>query len=126
MYDRYSNGKDKNGYCLLGGFPIESASFVANQYCRKGIDSLLKYDGSTGAAIGLDEVGREPKVKYYGTEMDVIQYILQMRYDNRRNCMTFVTTNLCPDEICLVYGEYIADRVNEMFNVVKIGGISRR
>lgn len=87
---------------------------------------ILSYDGSNGIALGLDEVGREPKVKHYGTEMDVIQYILQMRYDNRRSCTTFVTTNLFPEEIHLKYGEYIADRVNEMFNVVEIGGKSRR
>ena len=121
MYDRYSNGKDKTGYYLQGGFPIEAAAFVANQYCKKGIDGILSYDGSNGIALGLDEVGREPKVKHYGTEMDVIQYILQMRYDNRRSCTTFVTTNLFPEEIHLKYGEYIADRVNEMFNVVEIG-----
>ena len=126
MYDRYSNGKDKTGYYLQGGFPIEAAAFVANQYCKKGIDGILSYDGSNGIALGLDEVGREPKVKHYGTEMDVIQYILQMRYDNRRGCITFVTTNLLPEEIHLKYGEYIADRVNEMFNVVEIGGKSRR
>lgn len=125
-YDRYSNGKEKNGYYLLGGFPIEPASFVSNLYCKNGIDGILRYDGSNGMGLGLDEVGREPKVKHYGTEMDVIQYILQMRYDNRRNCITFVTTNLLPEEIHLKYGEYIADRVNEMFNVVEIGGKSRR
>lgn len=125
-YDRHSNGKDRTGFYPLGGFPIESASFVANQYCRKGIDGILKYDGANGMALGLDEAGREPKVKYYGTEMDVIQYILQMRYDNRRNCTTLVTTNLLPEDIHLVYGEYIADRVNEMFNVIEVGGKSRR
>ena len=63
MYDRYSNGKDKTGYYLQGGFPIEAAAFVANQYCKKGIDGILSYDGSNGIALGLDEVGREPKVK---------------------------------------------------------------
>ena len=60
MYDRYSNGKDKTGYYLQGGFPIEAAAFVANQYCKKGIDGILSYDGSNGIALGLDEVGREP------------------------------------------------------------------
>ena len=59
MYDRYSNGKDKTGYYLQGGFPIEAAAFVANQYCKKGIDGILSYDGSNGIALGLDEVGRE-------------------------------------------------------------------
>ena len=73
MYDRYSNGKDKTGYYLQGGFPIEAAAFVANQYCKKGIDGILSYDGSNGIALGLDEVGREPKVKHYGTLCEVHQ-----------------------------------------------------
>lgn len=126
MYDRYSNGKDATGYYLAGGFPVESATFVANQYTRKGVDGISKYDGLNGIALGLDEVGKEPRVKYFGSEMDVIQYVFQTRYDNRRMCKTFVTTNMLPSEIQLTYGEYIADRINEMFNVIEIKGKSRR
>ena len=40
-YDRRSNGLAPNGYYPSGGFPIESASFVTNQYCQKGIDGIL-------------------------------------------------------------------------------------
>lgn len=126
LYDRYSNGRDQTGYYLSGGFPIESATFIANQYSRKGVDGIFKYDGLNGIGLGIDEVGREPRVKYFGSEMDVIQYILQTRYDNRRMCKTFITTNMFPDQFEPKYGEYIADRINEMFNVVEIKGSSRR
>ena len=38
-----------------------------------------------------------------------------------------MTTNLDPDkELSQRYGAYIADRVKEMFNVIKIEGESRR
>lgn len=126
LYDRYSNGRDQTGYYLSGGFPIESATFIANQYSRKGVDGIFKHDGLNGIGLGIDEVGREPRVKYFGSEMDVIQYILQTRYDNRRTCKTFITTNMFPDQFEPKYGEYIADRINEMFNVLEIKGSSRR
>lgn len=126
LYDRHSNGKDQTGYYLSGGFPIESATFIANQYSRKGVDGILKYEGSNGICLGIDEVGKEPRVKYFGSEMDIIQYILQTRYDNRRICKTFMTTNMQPDEFQPKYGEYIADRINEIFNVIEIKGTSRR
>ena len=58
--------------------------------------------------------------------MDIIQYILQSRYDNRRICKTFMTTNMQPEEFEPKYGEYIADRINEMFNVIELKGSSRR
>ena len=63
LYDRYSNGKDETGYYLSGGFPIESATFISNQYTRKGVDGISKYDGLNGIALGIDEVGKEPKDK---------------------------------------------------------------
>lgn len=126
LYDRYSNGKDETGYYLSGGFPIESATFISNQYTRKGVDGISKYDGLNGIALGIDEVGKEPRVKYFGSEMNIIQYILQSRYDNRRICKTFMTTNMQPEEFEPKYGEYIAARINEMFNVIEIKGKSRR
>ena len=55
-----------------------------------------------------------------------MQYVFQMRYDMRNDCLTHVTTNLTPDQIESVYGDYIADRVNEMFNVIELKGLSRR
>lgn len=124
-YDARIKGRDAKGY-LIGGFGIYSASTAINQFSRLGLDGIDSYCFKK-QTCAFDEVGREPlPAKYYGTEMNVMQYIFQMRYDMRHDCLTHVTTNLTPNQIGSVYGDYIADRVNEMFNVVEVKGISRR
>ena len=56
-----------------------------------------------------------------------MQTILQLRYEVRREFVTHATTNLNPDtEFGNKYGDYIADRVKEMFNVIELKGSSRR
>jgi len=112
-----------------GGFNIVSASLVSNQFARKGQDGIDKYGYNDSHPItwAFDEVGREPcPTKYYGTEMNVMQFIFQTRYEFRHKCITHVTTNLYPEDITDIYGDYIADRIKEMFNVVEIKGDSRR
>lgn len=97
-------------------------------YVSKGLDGLNKmtYNDSKPVTVAFDEVGREPyPVKHFGTEMNVMQFIFQTRYELRYKCLTHVTTNMKPEKIADVYGDYIADRVNEMFNVIKIDGESR-
>jgi len=78
--------------------------------------------------LAIDELGREPMdAKHYGTGINVVQIILQLRYEVRREFITLATTNLNPDiEFESKYGDYIADRVKEMFNVIEIKGKSRR
>lgn len=114
----------------VGGFRLESTSHVAMQYISKGFDALDKYtynDGNSPCSICFDELGREPvPVKYYGSELNVMQYILQCRYEAIADCLTHITTNLAVDQIEERYGDYIADRINEMFNVCTLGGESRR
>jgi DNA replication protein DnaC len=55
-----------------------------------------------------------------------MQYIFQCRYELRHEAITHVTTNLTIKEIQRIYGAYIADRINEMFNVLDLNGASRR
>lgn len=112
-----------------GGFGMISSSMVANQFARRGLDGIDCYGCNDGnpSTWAFDEVGREPNpAKYYGTEMNVMQFLFQIRYDYRNQCLTHVTTNLKPENIATKYGDYIADRVNEMFNVIEITGTSRR
>lgn len=124
-YDAKVKGRTQNGY-LIGGYGIYSASTVINQFSRLGLDGIDRYCFKK-QTCAFDEIGREPlPAKYYGTEMNVMQYVFQMRYDMRNDCLTHVTTNLTPDQIGNVYGDYIADRVNEMFNVIELKGLSRR
>lgn len=107
-----------------------------HQCCRdclavaeKGIVGLSQYtDRSCIYNLAIDEVGREPMdAKHFGTGINAIQTVLQLRYEQRYCFYTHMTTNLDPDkEFSQRYGDYIADRVKEMFNVIKIEGESRR
>ena len=103
-----------------------SASMIANKYAAEGmpgLDNFLKHD----CCLFIDELGREPiPSSNYGNKMNVIQFLLQIRYDNRYSCVTHVTTNLTLEGVEAVYGRYIADRCVEMFNFIVFEGESLR
>lgn len=121
-------------YCVGGEevgitFQLISAAEIALQFAEKGITGLNRYtERDCMHNLAIDEVGREPMdSKHYGTGINVIQTVLQLRYEQRNSFYTHMTTNLDPDtELAQYYDSYIADRVKEMFNVIKIEGSSRR
>ncbi len=111
------------------GFYLASATEISLQYAEKGIEGISKYtDRARMSNLAIDELGREPLgSKHFGTGVNVIQTVLQLRYENRQNAITHITTNLNPDtEFAAKYDYYIADRVKEMFNVIEMKGKSRR
>ena len=123
-----------NQYCLganskTTGFKMISAAEIALLYAEKGMSGIAQYtDRECMCHLAIDELGREPMdAKHFGTGINVIQTILQLRYEVRREFITLVTTNLNPNtEFVGKYGDYIADRVKEMFNVIELKGASRR
>jgi len=103
-----------------------SASQIANKYAAEGQPGLEEYF-APDVCLFIDEMGREPNpASNFGTKMNVIQFLLQMRYDTRRTSVTHVTTNLSLNEISLHYGDYVADRCLEMFNFIEFKGSSYR
>lgn len=104
----------------------QSASMIANSYAAEGLpglEGLIK----PRQCLFIDEMGREPNpVSNYGTKMNVIQFLLQIRYDNRHRSVTHVTTNMTLDDVAEEYGLYIADRCLEMFNFIEFNGESLR
>ena len=94
---------------------------------NKGL--LLRGDIGTGKSTIMQILNRYSyftRGKAKGTELNVMQYIFQCRYELRHEAITHVTTNLTIKEIQAIYGAYIADRINEMFNVLDLNGASRR
>lgn len=111
------------------GFKITSAAEISLLYAEKGMDGIVRYtDRERMCNLAIDEVGREPTdSKHFGTGINPIQTILQLRYEVRREFITHITTNLNPDkEFSRIYGDYISDRIKEMFNVIEITGATRR
>lgn len=120
-YDRRIRGLDDTNHAI-GGFKLINCTDICKDYSIGGVDFIKTY---TNFVRGFDELGREPIPSgFYGTSLNVMQYIFQLRYDN--HCRTFITTNLKPEAIAKIYGEHIYDRCKEMFHFVEVKGSSFR
>lgn len=114
----------KNDYRI--GAWWKTASELANIYAADGQSALIQY-AADDMNLVIDEFGREPiPASNYGTKMNVLQFLLQLRYDKRRSTVTHITTNLNPDQLEPIYGDYVADRCKEMFNFIEFDGESLR
>ena len=104
----------------------KTASELANIYATDGQPALIQY-AADDVNIVIDEFGREPiPASNYGTKMNVLQFLMQLRYDHRRTSVTHITTNMGPDNLEPLYGDYVADRCKEMFNFIEFKGESLR
>lgn len=104
----------------------KTASELANIYATDGQPALIQYAADDMNLI-VDEFGREPiPASNYGTKMNVLQFLMQLRYDHRRTSITHITTNMGPDNLEPLYGDYVADRCKEMFNFIEFKGESLR
>ncbi|NDV65041.1 hypothetical protein [Bacteroides sp. 224] len=124
-YEMKMNRYVYHSECPILGFHLTSATEIALRYAEKGVDAIVAYTSKRNLAI--DEVGREPlAAKHYGTQANAIQLILQLRYEKRFEGNSHLTTNLDPDKEFDVYGNFVVDRIKDMFNVIRINGESRR
>lgn len=75
--------------------------------------------------LAIDDFGKEPvEVMDYGTVLSPLVHLLEFRYGQQ--LFTAMTTNLTPPEIREKYGARIADRFNEMMQVIVFEGPSYR
>lgn len=67
--------------------------------------------------LGIDDMGIEPvEVQEFGNMHRPLTDLLARRYVNRG--FSFITTNLVPQQIRKLYGDRIADRLNEMVDKI--------
>lgn len=78
--------------------------------------------------ICLDDIGTEENLKHYGNNMDVIGDLIIERYQKFSNSglITHATSNILPTEWEKKYGERVASRMKEMFNVIVLTGSDKR
>ena len=68
-------------------------------------------------ALAIDDLGEEPlEVLVYGNSINPLIELLSYRYD--KQLLTMATTNTANDKIRANYGDRIADRLNEMMQVI--------
>ena len=96
------------------GMPIINAVHIAH-LCRSNYDEFLRL--CDHEMLGIDDMGTEPlEVQEFGNMHRPLTDLLTRRYENRG--FTFITTNLVPQQIRKLYGDRIADRLNEMVDKI--------
>lgn len=89
------------------GLPIIDAREVANK-----MKECKEYP-----LLAIEDMGKEPATKLdYGNVINPVIEVLEHRYNEQ--LYTVISTNLTAKEIREKYGERIADRLNEMMNVI--------
>lgn len=125
MINQLCYGSNNRSICI----EIRSAAEISLRYASEGMKALERWTDRTQAGhLAIDEIGREEISTHFGTTCNTIQTVLQLRYEQRLSIITLGTTNIDmrTDEFTKRYGSYIFDRVKEMFNVIHVGGESRR
>lgn len=71
-----------------------------------------------------DDLGSEQKIKFYGSQMDVMHDVIIKRCRNlvMHGTRTHFTTNMSMGEISKLYDLRVESRLNEMCNVLVLGG----
>lgn len=134
------NGNLKRGILLIGNYGngkttllkiigkiIENNSnkiieFLSCQNLHTKIDEIEKYYKKP---LILDEIGKEIfEVNDYGTKRSPITELLGQRYLN--NAFTLASANYKLETFNKIYGGYIGDRMEEMFNIFVLKGESFR
>ena len=92
-----------------------------------GYTNELKSFGEirTCPMLGIEDMGREPsEIVDYGNVLNPMIDLLEYRYNMQ--LFTFITTNLRANEVRAKYGDRIADRFNEMLDVIIFGNTTYR
>lgn len=113
------------------GFKVVNCASLSAEFATYGIEALNEstwndgFRGINPVERAFDEIGREVlPAKHFGNELNVMQHVLQIRYDLKAK--THMTTNTSEDELERRYGKHIFDRCIEMFNFIEIEGESFR
>lgn len=97
------------------GIRIEDARDIAKLYTAR--DQRPYNEFKQAEHVIIEDMGKEPiEQMNYGTVISPVVEILEYRYHNQ--LFTAITTNLTPQEIRTKYGNRIADRFNEMMQVI--------
>lgn len=75
-----------------------------------------------------DIASKNENVKHFGTDHNVIEELLLLRYNvfKRYGTLTHTSTNIYPAQMNIIYDMRLIDRMKEMFNIIELDGPSWR
>lgn len=102
--------------------PCREISF---EFIQDGYEVIHRYTKGipgryTRRHLGLDDLGTEKTLKYFGNEANVMAEILLSRYDmyTQNGFTTHITTNLSATELEDAYGNRVRSRLRSMCNLI--------
>ena len=117
-----------NFWMSKNGYHTTSIEQIIERYKT---DNSLDYYGFNKNAkpfnLCINEFGKKVSEKIYGTEVDrLIESLFMIRYKlfQTNKVITHITSNYDPSELTLP--AILKDRMNEMFNFIKVNGESLR
>lgn len=121
-----------------GKFIFVSCRDIQQEFARDGFECLLKYSKKSYKFKGgfhspengaitycFDDFGSEGRSKFYGNDVNVMEEVLQDRYNEyeTHGMLTHMTSNIIGGEVMQEhYGLRVRDRIRGMFNKVVLKG----
>ncbi len=113
-------------------FALVNCSHISDEVEQGGSENIARYFrvhktssrhiyyGKEELGYCFNELGRERMpVKYFGNPTNVMEQIFFTRYENEiPHNLTHFTTNKSVTQLEGLYGDYIRDRMKEMFNLI--------
>ena len=107
---------------------MTSANELSIQFQLNGIESVNALINNQihyqGGIVVIDDIGTEPVAKNFGTDLDVVTYVIQRLYDinqvAEKPIKLYMTTNLNQENLIERYGNRVVDRIYEMCDRVII------
>lgn len=115
------------GFKIIPSYRI-SANFIKHGY-EYFDNPILTGENVMDDVLGIDDLGAENKINYYGTPINVVGELILRRYDKRQaqhKGLLLCTSNLNGEGLKEFYGERVHDRLVEMVNPIILTGKSRR
>lgn len=115
----------------INSFQSYTSSEIIDNINVNGVEYLEKFNTNNKTPITcyIDDIAsKNETIKHFGTEVNVIEHLLGIRYNifiNHKK-LTHCTSNLFPSQFRKKYDERIIDRMKEMFNIVELKGNSFR
>lgn len=96
---------------------IVSTKNIVGDYMNNGYIAVEKY--SSMANLCIDDMGSEvTKAKHFGTELNVIEEIIENRY--MKNMLTHFTANYSLEDIGEFYGDRVYSRLKHSCNIIML------
>lgn len=104
---------------------IYTALSLADMYSKDGPDVMKR---ALTKDMIIDDIGAEYVAAHYGTKVEVIENIVQIRYDQFQisGIRTHFTSNLTMEDIQNRYGDRVYSRLMQMCDIIVLTGADRR